>query len=278
MPRQLGRPGGSVSVARRKRVLATPGKGDWTANKAVSRGLTTGMKIRVAYVDEPPFYWTGSDGDATGVDIELAEAVLGAIGATSVEFIPVEFGELLPGLKAGQWEVNVPIFITPERAREVSFTRPVWSLVDGFVVAKGNPLGLNGYADVAAQPAARLGVIPGQVQLDAAITAQVPDERLVRFRDQAEGVAALLAGTIDAFAGTALGNRAVTASEPALEDVVLVVGVEGALSGAFSVRRGSALLDPLNRELGNYLGSKERRESAARYGMTATEIDPVLAQ
>ena len=34
------------------------------------------MKVRIAYIEEPPFYWTGDDGHPTGGDIELAEVVL----------------------------------------------------------------------------------------------------------------------------------------------------------------------------------------------------------
>ena len=44
------------------------------------------MKVKIAYIDEPPFYWTGSDKKVTGADIELAEVVLRAIGATSIEY------------------------------------------------------------------------------------------------------------------------------------------------------------------------------------------------
>ncbi len=46
------------------------------------------MTIRVAYVEEPPFYWTAPGGSATGADVELARIVLAAIGETSVEFVP----------------------------------------------------------------------------------------------------------------------------------------------------------------------------------------------
>jgi polar amino acid transport system substrate-binding protein len=29
------------------------------------------MKVRVAYLDEPPFYWTGPDGSAMGASAEI---------------------------------------------------------------------------------------------------------------------------------------------------------------------------------------------------------------
>ena len=42
------------------------------------------MNVRIAYIEEPPYYWTAEDGSVVGADIELADAVLRAIGITSI--------------------------------------------------------------------------------------------------------------------------------------------------------------------------------------------------
>jgi len=60
------------------------------------------MKGRIAYLDEPPFYWTGPDGSATGAGIEFADVVLRATGATSIEHCRTSSEELLPGVQAGR--------------------------------------------------------------------------------------------------------------------------------------------------------------------------------
>ena len=57
------------------------------------------MKIRIAYIEEQPFYWTAQDGSVTGADIALADAVLRAIGVTAIEHVPTSFDELLPGVQ-----------------------------------------------------------------------------------------------------------------------------------------------------------------------------------
>ena len=236
------------------------------------------MKITIAYLDEPPFYWTRPDGTPTGADVELAEAVLRAAGATEIAWRKVAFEELLPGVQAGRWDMNVPIFVTPERAQQVAFSVPVWTMVDGFVVHRGNPKGLTSYAAVAACSDAHLGVIPAQVQTLAARSAGVRDAQLVEFKDQPDAVAALLAGTIDAFTGTALGGRVIAESNPELEAVAHAVGTGGnAPVGAFSFSKDNAvLIDAVNRELARYLGSADHRQRMARYGFTAAEIDGVL--
>jgi polar amino acid transport system substrate-binding protein len=232
------------------------------------------MRVRVAYVEEPPFYWT-EGGAATGSDIELAEAVLRSLGADRIEFVPTTFDELLPGVRAGRWEMNVPIFITPAREREVAFSRPVWTLVDGLIVRHGNPLHLSAYADVAALDA-RLGVIPGQVQITAASSAGVRGGQLVEFGDQGSAITALLAGEIDAFAATAVGNRAAVDQHPDLDQVVLAPADGGALTGGFSFALDSPLQSVVNAELARYLGSRWHRDTVGRFGITAAEIDPVI--
>ena len=236
------------------------------------------MKIRIAYLDEPPFYWTGPDGSATGADIELADVVLRAIGATSIEHCRTSFEELLPGVQTGRWDMNVPIFATADRAQHVAFSVPVWTIVDGFVVHRGNPKALTSYEAVAARPDARLGVIPAQVQYTAARSAGVSDAQFVEFRDQPEAVAALLAGRIDAFTGTALGGRVLADANQALEAVAHEPGGKGsAPAGAFSFSKANTrLLEAVNDELRRYLGSAGHRARMAKYGFTSAEIDGVL--
>ena len=237
------------------------------------------MKVRIAYLDEPPFYWTGPDGSATGADIELADVVLRAIGVTSIEHHRTSFEELLPGVQAGRWDMNVPIFATAERAQHVAFSVPVWAIGDGFVVHRGNPKALTSYEAVAARSDARLGVIPAQVQCHAARSAGVSDAQLVAFKDQPEAVAALLAGKIDAFAGTALGGRVLADANHELEAVAQVVGGKGrAPVGAYSFSKtNTRLLDAVNQELSRYLGSADHRARMARHGFTAAEIDGALS-
>ena len=236
------------------------------------------MKIRIAYLDEPPFYWTDADGSATGADIELAEVVLRAIGVTAIEHHKAAFEELLPGVQAGRWDMNVPIFATPERARQVAFSVPVWTMVDGFVVHRGNPKALTSYEAVAARADARLGVIPAQVQVRAARSAGVSDGQLVAFKDQPEAVAALLAGKIDAFTGTALGGRVLAGTNQALEAVAHGVrDPRDAPVGAFSFSQDNTrLLDAVNQALRRYLGSADHRARMARHGFAAAEIDAVV--
>jgi polar amino acid transport system substrate-binding protein len=240
------------------------------------------MKVKIAYIEEPPFGWTEADHSATGADIELAETVLEAIGVTQVEHHLTTFAELLPGVEKGRWDMNVPLFVTPQRMTGVDFSLPVWAISDGFLVRAANPMELNSYASVAQRNDARLGIIVDQVQHQAAQSAGVPDDQIVFFDHQTDAIVALLTGEIDAYASTALGNR-ILADRIGRELVDAVshppASIDGnpAPMGAFSFKKGShELLDAFNRQLLVYLGSPDHRRRMSRFGLSENEIDPVV--
>ena len=236
------------------------------------------MKITIAYIEEPPFYWTEPNGSVIGADIELADVVLRAIGYTHIEHQPTTFEELLPGVSSGRWNMNVPLFITPERSQLVDFSTPVWALDDGFLVAAGNPKGLNSYAAVAHRDDARLAVISGTIQQRSAQSHGVRETQILQFARQEEAIDALLAGRIDAYAATALGNRAVADRiGSALVTAVAHTGQDRPPVGAFSFgKHDSKLREAVDEQLKRYLGSAGHRQRMAKYGFTPEEIDPVL--
>jgi polar amino acid transport system substrate-binding protein len=234
------------------------------------------MKVRLAYIEEPPFYWTDESHHVTGADIELAEVVLRAIGVSSIEYELTSFPELLPGVQAGRWDMNVPIFATAERSKSAAFSIPVWTLGDGILVHQGNPKSLTSYETIRLNGDARLGLIPGQVQFDAAKNAGVKDSQIVLFNSMPEAVASLLAGGIDAFAATVIGNRLSANANPELEAVPFENAGGKNPVGAFSFSKNNHdLLKAVNTQLREYIGSADHRARVAKYGLTNTEIDGV---
>ncbi|HYS63272.1 MAG TPA: transporter substrate-binding domain-containing protein [Paraburkholderia sp.] len=240
------------------------------------------MKVTIAYLDEPPFGWTDASGSATGADIELAEVVLRAIGVAQVEHRLTTFAELLPGVENGLWDMNVPLFVTPQRMVSVDFSLPVWAIADGFLVRAGNPMKLDSYESVAKCNTARLGIVVGQVQREAAQSAGVADGQIVPFDRQGEAIDALCAGRIDAYASTALGNR-ILADRVGHELVDAVPHAHDRIAG-YSFPKGAFSFSKTNHGLRNnfdqylrlYLGSADHRRRMLRFGLTGNEIDPVV--
>lgn len=242
----------------------------------------TAETVVFAYIEEPPFAAT-INGQPVGSDIEVAMAVLSRLGIDQVELRKVEFSDLLPGVAAGRWTMNTGLFVTPERGRVVTFSNPIWALVDGMIVRARNPKHIDSYVSAAATDA-RLGVVRNTVQVDAARAAGVPSERIVEFAAQEEIIAAIREGRVDAYANTALGHRGLLASlndpdlalaepfQPPLENGKVKAGF-----GAFSFNKSNtAFIGRFNAELAKFLGSAEHRGLLAKYGFGPDEIAPAL--
>jgi polar amino acid transport system substrate-binding protein len=199
----------------------------------------------------------------------------------------VAFADLVPGLVSGRWQVNTGMFVTPERASLVRFTRPIWAVPDGLIVRAADAGRFASYADVAFDPAARLAVVVGQVQAGSARGEGVPDSRLLAYGTQDEAVEAVRTGAADAAASTAIGNRALLARSFSAGELAAVDlrapagglrGPQGEVPlGAFSVSHGQpALAEALDAELATFLGSPEHRALMTRYGFAAADLDTAI--
>jgi polar amino acid transport system substrate-binding protein len=236
------------------------------------------MTLVFAYLDEPPFCAPAADGPV-GCDVEVAFAVLRAIGVERIEARLATFAELLPGVASGAWQINTPLFITEERARMVDFSRPVWSLADGLMVQAGNPKRLISYRTLAAHPDARLVVVEGQVQEQRALGAGLDLARVLRVATQPEAVAAVRDGRADAYASVAMAHRGFLRAAPDARLAVVDFGADGgaAAEGAYSFAKSSADLHrAFDGALQRFLGSPEHRAIMRRYNFTDADIDRVL--
>jgi len=235
------------------------------------------MSVIFAYLDEPPFCAPGAAG-AIGCDVEVAFAVLKAIGIDRVETRLVTFAELLPGVASGRWHINTPLFVTEERARLVEFSQPVWSLADGLMVKAGNPKNITSYRALAEHADARLVVVADQVQEQRALSAGLDPARVLRVATQPEAVAAVLQGQADAYASVAMAHRGSLRAAPDARLEVVDFGADGgaAAEGAYSFAKPNADLRlAFDRELGRYLGSPGHRAIMRRYHFADADIDRV---
>jgi polar amino acid transport system substrate-binding protein len=229
-------------------------------------------KVRVGYANEAPYAYRDTKADRlTGEAPEIARAIFKRMGVEEVEGVLTEFGSLIPGLKAGRFDIIAAgMYITPARCEQVAFSNPTYRIGEAFVVKAGNPLGLHGYEDVAANPQAQLGVVAGTVERGYARSMGVPDDRVVVFPDAPSALAGVEAGRVDAFAGTSLtvqdllrkaDNPALERAEPFNDPVVDGKPLAG--YGAFGVsqERHGACIEEFNRHLAEYIGSPEHLEA-----------------
>lgn len=220
-------------------------------------------------------------GTPTGCDVELAEHVLAGLGVDEVEWVLVTFNELVPGVRAGRWHLNSPMFITDERSALVRFTVPVWAVTDGFIVRREDRRDLSSDESIAADASITLGVVNGQVQRDNAVSAGIPAGRIVGFVDQDAAARAVCDGTVDASASTAPGSFAFV--ERAADGSLVAVADQRPAArgpvpfGAFSTHPDSVDLGAaVDGQLRRYLGSDRHVAMMARYGFTAESLEPVI--
>jgi polar amino acid transport system substrate-binding protein len=231
--------------------------------------------VRLGFANEAPFAYRDSDsGELAGEAPAVARKVMAALGVPVVEGVLTEFGALIPGLKAGRFDlIAAGMYITPERCRQVLFSEPSYCVHEALMVARGNPLGLHGYADIV-KSEAKLGVVAGTAELGYAKAAGLPADRLSVFPDAPSAVEGLRAGRVQAFAGTSLtiadllrkiDSDALVAAEPFAPPEVDGKPVLGC--GAFAFRKGEEeLRAAFDRELAALLASDRHAALVAPFG------------
>ncbi|MBZ9862814.1 transporter substrate-binding domain-containing protein [Mesorhizobium sp. CA12] len=235
--------------------------------------------MRFAFLQEPPFCFTDAAGKLGGCDAVLAEKVWQMVDLENFSPIEAEFAELLPGLVDGRWDMTTGLFISEERSTLVDFSRPIWSLPDGLMVAKGNPLELNGYRSVAQHPSAVLAVISGQIQHQTALQNGVPPQRIRIFATQAEAAEAVAAGHADAYASVAMAHRGYVNGRTGARLAVIDIPAfeKQPAAGAFALAKGNdALRRRVDQCLGDLLGSAWHREIMSKYGFSDDDVDRLL--
>ena len=235
--------------------------------------------MRFAFLQEPPFCFTDGSGNLSGCDAMLAQKVCQVLELDAFSPVETEFANLLPGLVDGQWDITTGLFISDERKKLVDFSRPIWVLQDGLLVAKGNPRDFTGYRSVTGDRAALIGVISGQVQHQTALQNGVPAERIRIFATQAEAAEAVAAGAIDAYASVALAHRGYLSRWPdaPLEVIDVPTSEKQPAAGAFALAKGNAALrQSVDAGLGDLLGSPWHRAMMIGYGFSDTDIDRLL--
>lgn len=163
--------------------------------------------ITVGIANEAPYGFEDENGEPTGEAPEVAKAVLEQLGIPELEAVVVDFGSLIPGLQAGQFDmIAAGMFITEDRVfnENVLFSDPDYCAVQGFAVAEGNPLGIGPSFESLADSGGTVGLLSGAVEIGYSEEAGIPEDRMEIFDQVANLFEALQDGRIDAVALTSV--------------------------------------------------------------------------
>ncbi|KGT72924.1 amino acid ABC transporter [Bradyrhizobium japonicum] len=167
------------------------------AQSIADRVLKEG-KITIGIHNRSPWGFKAEDGSPSGFHPDLVKSVLGPLGVKKVDFVIIDWQALLPSLLSKRIDaVATGMQITPQRCETVIFSNPDLAIKDGLAVRPGNPHNIHSLADVARDPALHLGILRGSSEVDRAVKAGVPRDRILLFPDYSALVSALLGGRIE---------------------------------------------------------------------------------
>jgi len=278
-------PWGGQARARRWPVAAAVGMilaavlaGFWSlrsgSEDAAARIARTGV-VRIGYAVEPPFAFVDAQGRVTGESPEVARAIWLRLGVERIEWMQVDFGSLIPHLRAGRIDqIASGLFVRPDRAELVAFTLPSICIEPALLVRKGNPLRLHSFKDLAGREGARLAVLAGAVEGDDAVRAGVPEDRVIAYPHLDLALKSLRSGLAD---GLALSSPSIQKLADQHADMERAVPFHNATlkpgCGAFAFRPADqALRNRFNHELRGFIGGRAHLALIEPFGFTRESL------
>lgn len=146
--------------------------------------------------ENPPWGFTGSDGELAGYDIDVAHLLAKSLGVP-VEFVRVTGPNRIAQLQTGKVDILIAVVgMYPDRAEVVQFSKP-YSTLSGLLYARTD-LDIDGFEDLAGL---RVGACRGCAE-EIVITENAPEGTTIqRFDEDAHVIQAFISGQVDAVGG-----------------------------------------------------------------------------
>ncbi|WP_176561972.1 ectoine/hydroxyectoine ABC transporter substrate-binding protein EhuB [Mycolicibacterium palauense] len=277
---RAGAVGGATAIAAPALLAAACSKVPDSGEGSTLQRIKDAGTVKIGIAGEVPYGYT-RDGKVTGEAPEVARAVFTSMGVGNVDATQVEFGQLIPALNAGQYDmVAAGMAILPDRCRNAQFSRVDYVTPTALLVPKGNPQQIYNFEDIKAKGAA-LAVLSGTVEESVAQRLGIPDNRIQPYDGQPEMLQALLDQRAYAGALTDISLRRMVADNPTAPLEVTpgfvpdVDGKQQIQAGGFVFRKGDdELVDQFNAELKKLQDSGEWLTIVEPFGFTADNEVP----
>ncbi len=239
--------------------VATPDAAEDLPDVTAARLLVAGSSL-----DNPPFSYLNNLYQPDGFDIALAAAIGNKLGVPTTTR-DLAFDGLGGALEIGQVDLAIAaITVTPERAAKVDFSTPYFQSQSGLLAQAGATIGpIDAPGDLAPY---RIGVQQGTVYEDwinqtLVKPGTLPAENLYTYPQPGDAVRDLAGNSLDLVMLDALPAQSFVD-----QDGVKLVH-QGLLvqDYAIAVRKGSSLLDPINRALADLVADGTLADLSRRY-------------
>lgn len=168
----------------------------FAASPVLDRVQKNGV-LRVAMSgDQPPFNAVSRDKSLIGFDVDLANAMAGAM-KVKVEIVQMPFGDLMAALQSGKADMILSgMAITPERTQEVSFVGPYMMSGKSILVTAAAQAKVKTGADFNKPEITLLALENSTSQ--TFVERKLPNAKLKTIANYEEGVKMLIDGKADA--------------------------------------------------------------------------------
>lgn len=171
------------------------------------------LGLRVGFAIEPPYAFVDSAGEARGEAPQVLGHAARELEIGELQWFPLPFHDLIPALLTGRVDVVASgLFVTPERSRQVRFSRPTICVRPALVVRREAPVAER--AGDGGPRAGRIAVVQGSVEARA-FEGEAGFETLL-VPDLATAAAAVSGGSADALAISAPTARSVARADSTL--------------------------------------------------------------
>ena len=256
-----------------------PGTGESkenTLDKIKKQGYVT-----IGFAGEQPYGFKKGD-KLVGEAPTLHKHIFEALGVKKMKGVLTDFNSLIPGIKADRFDVvSAGMAITPERCKEVIFSEPEFVGATALLVKKGNPEKLTDLKAVA-KAGVKVGVLQAAVEKDYATEAGVKSGNIKEFAKQQDGLDALVAGRVQAFALTDISlhwlaniNKGKPVEVTESFQPKLKGEPQSSAGGAVFRRSDTELRDAFNKELKKITSDPaEYVKLIGQYGFNKTNVPP----
>lgn len=247
-----------------------------TLSKIKKQGYVT-----VGFAGEQPYGFKQGD-KLVGEAPTLHKHIFQALGIKDMRGVLADFDSLIPGIKADRFDVvSAGMAITPERCKQVIFSEPEFQGATALMVKKGNPKKLTDLKS-AAKAKATVGVLTAAVEKGFATAAGVPADSIKSFAKQQDGLDAVVAGQVDAFALTDISLNwlaKINKGSPVEVTKSFVPVVDGkkqtSAGGAVFRPADTKLRDAFNKELKKITGNPDEYvKLIGKYGFGTNNVPP----
>jgi polar amino acid transport system substrate-binding protein len=237
--------------------------------------------IRVGYAIEAPYAFVTTNGDVSGESPEVAKRIIAKLDIQNTEWHQMEFSALINSLRSGEIDVIAAgMFITPERARDVSFSEPTFHVQQSLLVLKGNPLGIHSYRQAMNLNNAKIAVISGAVEEKWLHLLGLSEQQVVTVPDALTGRVAVETGVTDGLALSSPTLHWMVLQQQLNKTEVAYPFEQTEINrqqhqgyGAFAFRKEDRqLLEAWNAQLKNFIGSAEHIELISQFGFGIAEL------